>query len=205
MKRRFSQLDAEWGVLAFCAWQSADLLTAWRHSPFDRLGWLALVLWLTPTLAGALPKAEGRKKAEIRRSKAERRPKYEGRNPNRPRPRVSGFGNRIWAFFRRSTSSGFGLQNYLAWLGLLICLAGMLTNLHVLNHVALALAGAAVTPRFAFRWLWLGLALAWMPVLGWLLRELPASGVAPIRLGLAALAAAIGWAELRHKFRRTLE
>ncbi|MEI6779585.1 MAG: hypothetical protein WCQ21_01585 [Verrucomicrobiota bacterium] len=192
MKRRFSQLEAEWGVLAFCAWQSADLLTAWRHSPFDRLGWLALVLWLTPTLAGALPKAE-------------RRPKSEGRNPNRPRPRVSVFGYRISAFFRPSTSSGFGLQNYLAWLGLLICLAGMLTNLHVLNHVALALAGAAVTPRFAFRWLWLGLALAWMPVLGWLLRELPASGVAPIRLGLAALAAAIGWAELRHKFRRTLE
>jgi hypothetical protein len=30
MKRRFSQLDAEWGVLAFCAWQSADLLTAFE-------------------------------------------------------------------------------------------------------------------------------------------------------------------------------
>ena len=74
------------------------------------------------------------------------------------------------------------------------CLAGMLTDLHVLNYVALALACAAVTPCFPFRGLWLVLALAWMPVLGWLLGSLSGSGVALIRLGLAALAAAIGFA-----------
>ena len=49
-----SAFQPEWGVLAFCAWHSSDLLTAWQYSPFDRLGWLALALWVTPTLAGAL-------------------------------------------------------------------------------------------------------------------------------------------------------
>ena len=33
--------QVEWAILAFCAWRSADLLNAWRHSPYDRLGWLA--------------------------------------------------------------------------------------------------------------------------------------------------------------------
>lgn len=37
-----------WAVLAAAIWQSADLLEAWRHSPLDRLGWLALGLWLAP-------------------------------------------------------------------------------------------------------------------------------------------------------------
>ncbi|MEI7730734.1 MAG: hypothetical protein WCO56_14265 [Verrucomicrobiota bacterium] len=40
----------EWAVAAFCAWRASDLLLAWRHSPFDRLGWLAFILWLTPLL-----------------------------------------------------------------------------------------------------------------------------------------------------------
>jgi hypothetical protein len=39
---------AEWAILAFCAWQSADLWAAWRHSPFDQFGWLALGIWLAP-------------------------------------------------------------------------------------------------------------------------------------------------------------
>ena len=40
--------QVEWAILAFCAWRSADLLNAWRHSPYDRLGWLAFTLWCAP-------------------------------------------------------------------------------------------------------------------------------------------------------------
>ena len=35
-------------VVAYCAWQSRDLLGAWRSSPLERFGWVALVLWLVP-------------------------------------------------------------------------------------------------------------------------------------------------------------
>lgn len=38
----------ELAVLVFAAWQSLDLSVAWRHSPHDRFGWLALLAWLTP-------------------------------------------------------------------------------------------------------------------------------------------------------------
>ena len=38
----------ELAILAFAAWQSHDLLNAWQHSPHDRFGWLALLVWLTP-------------------------------------------------------------------------------------------------------------------------------------------------------------
>jgi hypothetical protein len=37
-------------VLAYSAWQAQGLWTAWRHSPYDRLGWLSFVLWLLPAL-----------------------------------------------------------------------------------------------------------------------------------------------------------
>ena len=38
----------ELAVLLFAAWQSSDLPKAWQHSPHDRLGWLALLVWLAP-------------------------------------------------------------------------------------------------------------------------------------------------------------
>lgn len=33
-------------ILVYCAWQAADLLRAWQASPYDRLGWVALAVWL---------------------------------------------------------------------------------------------------------------------------------------------------------------
>lgn len=39
-----------WAVLAFAAWQSSELLNAWRHSPLDRFGWIAFLIWLAPAL-----------------------------------------------------------------------------------------------------------------------------------------------------------
>lgn len=41
---------AEATVLAYCLWQARDLIPAWLKSPYDRLGWLALIIWLLPVL-----------------------------------------------------------------------------------------------------------------------------------------------------------
>ncbi len=41
-----------WFVLAFATVQIRGLWTDWQHSPLDRLGWLALVLWLVPAVVG---------------------------------------------------------------------------------------------------------------------------------------------------------
>ena len=40
----------EWAIILFCAWASRELVNAWWHSPFDRFGWLAFLLWLTPVV-----------------------------------------------------------------------------------------------------------------------------------------------------------
>jgi len=37
-------------ITGFCLWQSSDLFSAWRHSPFDRLGDLAFLVWTIPLL-----------------------------------------------------------------------------------------------------------------------------------------------------------
>jgi hypothetical protein len=43
-------------TLAWCAAWSADLVDAWRHAPFDRLGWCAMLAWLAAI--GTARKAE---------------------------------------------------------------------------------------------------------------------------------------------------
>ena len=48
MKQFPSTSRLELAVAAFCAWQASALLTAWRHSPLDRLGWLTFLVWLAP-------------------------------------------------------------------------------------------------------------------------------------------------------------
>jgi hypothetical protein len=159
MKTKLPNLGVEWAVLAFCAWQASDLVTGWRHSPFDRLEWLALGIWLTPTLLSA-----------------------------------GGF---------RAPGPATNRSVVLAWLALAVCLGGLLTDMHFLKHGALALACAAVTPAFRLGILWLGLGVAWMPSLGWLVHGLPASGVVTLRLALATVAALIALAGIRPGFRRT--
>lgn len=163
MNQRISRFGSEWGVLGFCVWQAADLVTAWRHSPFDRLGWLALGIWLAPTLVSAF--------------------RYRAVEP--------------LPLKRRDA--------LLCWLALLVCLIGILTDMHCLKHAALALACAAITPAFRFWGLWFALSLAWMPALGWLLGGIPSLGVASVRLGLAAIAAWVGLAERLGKPGRVLE
>lgn len=39
-------------IVLFCTGHSASILQAWRHSPFDKLGWMAFLVWLGPLLLG---------------------------------------------------------------------------------------------------------------------------------------------------------
>lgn len=39
-------------VVAYCGWQSLDLVDAWRTSPFEKFGWAALLFWLVPLVVG---------------------------------------------------------------------------------------------------------------------------------------------------------
>lgn len=158
MNWRIPGLTAERAVLVFCVWQAVDLLTAWQHSPFDGLGWLAFGIWLTPTLASA---------------------------------------------FRSSPAGPKLYRNAgLAWVALLSCLVGMVTDTHFFKHCALAFACAAVTPPFRFWRIWLVASLTWMPLLGWLLAGLPWLAVVLVRLGVTAVAALVGWIGLAGNFRR---
>jgi hypothetical protein len=49
-------------VVAYAACQAQDLVSAWRHAPYDRLGWLAFVIWMSPLGwargLGKVPRAE---------------------------------------------------------------------------------------------------------------------------------------------------
>lgn len=45
------------GIVLFCACGCRDLLDAWRDSPFDSLGWIALSVWGLPLLV--LKREEG--------------------------------------------------------------------------------------------------------------------------------------------------
>lgn len=45
-------------VIIYCAWRSEELLNAWAHSPMDRFGWMAFILWLTPILFVAWKRSE---------------------------------------------------------------------------------------------------------------------------------------------------
>lgn len=145
MKRWWATHGLELAVAAFCAWQAAGVLTAWQHSPFDRLGWLSFLIWLAP-LGGAW----------------------------RERPP------------RRETAL------ILPVLALGLAVAGRLLELNALNYGALAVALTALLPGTARRGLWLASALAWMPLLGWMARDLPPGWVAMLRLLLAAAGSAAG-------------
>lgn len=35
-------------IALYCVWGARDMIRAWQTSPFDRLGWLVLILWSLP-------------------------------------------------------------------------------------------------------------------------------------------------------------
>jgi len=37
-------------VCLYAAWNARDLVMAWHHSPFDRQGWIAFIIWTAPIL-----------------------------------------------------------------------------------------------------------------------------------------------------------
>jgi hypothetical protein len=39
-------------VTVYAAWQARDIVPAWQHAPYDRLGWLAFGIWVSPLIAG---------------------------------------------------------------------------------------------------------------------------------------------------------
>ncbi len=50
MNQFLHKIRVEWLVTVFCAWHSADLVSAWKHAPYDHFGWLALLIWVIPAL-----------------------------------------------------------------------------------------------------------------------------------------------------------
>lgn len=147
MKRFLDQIRVEWLVAAFCAWHAADLLHAWGHSPYDRLGWLALVVWAVP--AG----------------------------------RAVGCGAKAAHGFKLAIGS------------LVLALIGVLGDLNFLVYWGLA-GSIGSLARVSLRgWLWLVLAVCWMPAFGWIGSQLhlPALPVNILRLLVAFAAAAAGW------------
>jgi len=147
MMRFLNQIRVEWLVVAFCAWHAADLLHAWGHSPYDRLGWLALLLWSLPA------------------------------------------GRSVW--HGAKPAAGFKL----AMASLALALIGVLGDLNFLVYWGLAGAIGSVAGVTGRAWLWLALAVCWMPVFGWFGSQLhlPARPVNSLRLLVALAAAAAGW------------
>ena len=50
MTARVQSLLVALAVLVYCGWQSWSLKVNWFNAPFNRLGWLAFLIWLAPLL-----------------------------------------------------------------------------------------------------------------------------------------------------------
>jgi len=48
LKARSQSVYAGLAISLYAAWNARDLPLAWMHSPYDRMGWLAFLLWLQP-------------------------------------------------------------------------------------------------------------------------------------------------------------
>jgi len=84
-----------------------------------------------------------------------------------------------------------GREIRFGWVGtaLALAFAGVVLDLNLLRHLAFGLACAGLTaPRRGF-WLWLPMALTWMPVLGWFLSkgDLGLMTVGLLRVSLATI------------------
>lgn len=126
-------------VAACSAWQSAELVRAWRDAPFDQLGWLSFLVWVLPA---------------------------------------------VWALRHCPAREDQGLL--LTALALVLVVAGLLLDLNALRYLALALALGAWVPASVPHAVWLLGAVAWMPLFGWLARDLSPNLISALRLLLAA-------------------
>ena len=48
MKASLQPVAAGAAISLYAAWNARNLLAAWLHSPYDRYGWLAFLLWVFP-------------------------------------------------------------------------------------------------------------------------------------------------------------
>jgi hypothetical protein len=54
MRADVSRRAVGWLTVAWAAWNARDVVAAWRHAPFDRLGWVAWLVWFVPALVFAV-------------------------------------------------------------------------------------------------------------------------------------------------------
>ena len=54
MRADVSRRAVGWLTVAWSAWSARDVAAAWRHAPFDRLGWAAWLIWFLPALVFAV-------------------------------------------------------------------------------------------------------------------------------------------------------
>ena len=76
---------------------------------------------------------------------------------------------------------------------LMLLMLGTMTSLNLLKHTALGLAAAAFMPRSRWKFLWLALAISWMPVFGWAVNDLGVRTVFGLRLCLGFAALGVGF------------
>ena len=156
--RFLKMIRVEWLLAAFCAWHAAGpLLQAWQHSPFERFGWLALIIWLIPAARMVCCGAD--------------------------------------------TSRDFKL----AIISLVVSLTGMIGDLNVLVYCGLAGVIGAMANVSGRGWLWLVLAVCWIPAFSLLFSRLQFTPhmVQALRLLVALLAAALGLCWLQPPPRKT--
>ncbi|MBI2947778.1 MAG: hypothetical protein HYY23_09025 [Verrucomicrobia bacterium] len=196
-------------VIGYGLWQSRNLLEAWRHSPFDRWGWLACFVWLVPFLVcNARSKWPG---LHLSLSKGSTRVLACSRW--RPADRL-GIGTRdevlhaVGARLRRGAASStrgacappknrriFRASRPLLLAGLVLTFLGDVGSFNVSRNAGLALILLAFAPPPCRTFTMALSSASWMPALGWFGSE---AGLGPaalnaVRLGIA-LAAVAAWA-----------
>jgi hypothetical protein len=144
MKNSRQTIYAGLAICIYATWSARDLLSAWLHSPFDKMGFPALILWLVPL-------------GMIRMAR-----QVFAQTPLKITP----------AFFGAS---------------LVFAFAGNALDLNIVKYIGLAFACAGFLPFRAVTVAWLLLAVVWMPVFGWLLKNIGPVPVNALRVVLAAL------------------
>lgn len=87
-------------------------------------------------------------------------------------------------------------QTLMLCFAIFVSLIGTLGSLHILKHMGLALAIAALAPTYTL--MWIGSMAAWLPGFGWILRNLPFILLPAIQM----LVAAVGACSLFYQLRR---
>jgi hypothetical protein len=156
--RYLKMIRVEWLLAAFCAWHSAGpLLQAWQHSPFERFGWVALIIWLIPAARMVCRGAD--------------------------------------------TSRDFKL----AIISLVLSFIGVIGDLNVLVYCGLAGVIGAMANVSGRGWLWLVLAVCWIPAFSLFFARFQFTPhmVQLTRLVVALLAAGLGLCWLTPPARKT--